>query len=236
MEVSTRKIAGYYRRRWHRDYVHHKLRLDPSFARLARLLDGNPLPLLDVGCGMGLLGFYLHECGFRGDYLGVDADETKVAEAQRIADTHPGHDRLTFMAGPAQQLPAFSGNVALLDVLHYLDAQDQQQLLHDCAARLAPGGMLAIRNVLRENNWRYRLTVMEEKFCHALRWMRTGAQYFPTRTDLKRPLQAAGLTVEVSPLWGRTPFNSYLLVARREPAAAETEREPPGSASYPDLR
>lgn len=229
MEVSTRKIASYYQRRWHRDYVHHKLRLDPSFARLAELLNGNPLPLLDVGCGMGLLGFYLHECGFRGEYLGVDADDAKIAEAQRIAEAHRGHDHLSFMVGPAQQLPAFSGNVALLDVLHYLNAQDQQQLLRDCTTRLAPGGVLVIRNVLRENNWRYRLTVAEEKFCHAMRWMRSGAKYFPTRGDLRGPLHAAGLTVQISPLWGRTPFNSYLLVARREPESGETEHQPPKS-------
>lgn len=226
MEVSTRKIASYYRRRWHRDYVHYKLRFDPSFARLAQLLDSNPLPLLDVGCGMGLLGFYLYECGFRGAYLGVDADDVKITEARRIAGELVGHDHLSFMVGTAQQLPAFSGNVALLDVLHYLNASDQQQLLRDCAARLAPGGMLVIRNVLRENNWRYRLTVAEEKFCHALRWMRTGAQYFPTRNDLQRPLHAAGLVVQTSPLWGRTPFNSYLLVARQPQTIGETEREP----------
>jgi hypothetical protein len=33
--------------------------------------------------------------------------------------------------------------------------------------------------------------------------------------EIRVPLAAAGLTVEIKPLWGRTPFNSYLVVARR---------------------
>lgn len=225
MDVPARKIASYYRRRFHREYVRHKLRLDPSFAKLGQLLHGNGLPVLDIGCGLGLLGFHLHECGFRGDYLGIDADEAKIAEAQRIVTEH-GHGHMTFITRTAQQLPAFSGNVVLLDVLHYLEADDQQQLLRDCATRLAPGGMLVIRNVLRENNWRYRATVVEEKFCHALRWMRSGAKYFPTRAEVQRPLHEARLTVDTSPLWGRTPFNSYLLVARAAPPDG-AERQPP---------
>ena len=50
---------------------------------------------------------------------------------------------------------------------------------------------------------------------HAIRWMPRGALHYPALEELRAPLAEAGLTVEVTPLWGGTPFNSYLVVARR---------------------
>lgn len=210
----ARRIGARYRRRWHRDYASSKLRFDPVFAATADLVAGSDEALLDIGCGLGLLGQYLRERGFRGHYLGVDFDAAKIDEAARAAQSvDPG---LAFEAGDARRgIPAFSGHVALLDVLHYLGQDDQQALLREVAARVAPGSMLVLRNVLRAPGWRFRLTVLEERFLYASRWMRTPARHFPERAEIETPLREAGLEVDVKPLWGDTPFNSFLIVARR---------------------
>jgi len=50
--------------------------------------------------------------------------------------------------------------------------------------------------------------------------IRGGAQHYPSTEELRPPLEAAGLAVSMGPLFGRTPFNSYLLVARRPRQAA----------------
>ena len=219
-ETDERAIAGRigarYGRRWHRHYAASKLRYDPAFTATARLLDGNEAPLLDIGCGLGLLGQYLRERGWRGDYLGVDFDAAKIEAARAAAQV--ADNGLRFETGDARGgLPASCGHVALLDVLHYLGKPQQQALLHEVAARVAPGALLVLRNVLREPGWRFRLTVLEERFLYASRWMRSPAVHYPTRSELEDTLREAGLTVDVSPLWGDTPFNSFLLVARRAP-------------------
>ena len=206
------RIAAHMRWPWHRDYARIKVRTDPAYAMVAALLGGNSEELLDIGCGLGLLGFYLREHGFRGAYLGVDFDAPKIAEAQRVARHY---DRLVFENGNANALPRFSGNVALLDVLHYLSFNEQQVLLHEAAARVAPGAVLIVRNVLRENHWRFHATVLEERILHAARWMRSPARHFPSRQDIEAPLRALDFNVDVQPLWGRTPFNSFMIVARR---------------------
>jgi len=79
--------------------------------------------------------------------------------------------------------------------------------------------VLVIRNVLRDDSWRYRLTVAEERFAAALGWMRFATGHFPRREDIESPLASLGFDVRVEPLWGATPFNSYLIVARRTPDA-----------------
>jgi len=215
------RIAARYRRRSHREYARGKLRFDPVYAAAAGLLEGSRTPLLDIGCGIGLLGFYLRERGFQGAYRGVDFDTGKVAEARRIV-TENGSD-LAFDDGDANALPPFSGHIALLDVLHYLGADDQQRLLREAAARVAPGALLIVRNVLREPGWRFRATVIEEYFLYAVRWMRSPALHFPTRAEIEAPLREAGFAVDVEPLWGNTPFNSFVIAARRAAPAEDAE-------------
>jgi 2-polyprenyl-3-methyl-5-hydroxy-6-metoxy-1,4-benzoquinol methylase len=210
------RIASRYARREHRAYVRGKLRWDPVYRAVGPLLAASSRPLLDVGCGLGLLGQYLRENGFRARYLGVDLDASKIGEAQIAA--RDGLD-LEFAAGSATALPEFRGDVALLDVLHYLRAGDQQLAIAEAAARVPPGGMIVVRNVVRDASWRFRLTVAQEHFSRALRWMRYPATHYPERDEIEATLRATGLSTAVQPLWGGTPFNSYLFVARRDGAA-----------------
>ena len=69
---------------------------------------------------------------------------------------------LTFATADAVALPKFSGAIVLLDVLHYLHREQQQQLLRSAATRIAAGAILIIRTALREPTWRYVATVCEE--------------------------------------------------------------------------
>ena len=212
-DVVIARIASRYRLRAHRSYVRGKLRWDPLFAAVAPLLAASTRPLLDIGCGLGLLGQYLREHGFRGEYHGLDIDARKIEEAHRAA--HGNGLALDFAAASAEALPAFRGDVALLDVLHYMPADMQRSVLRQAAARTADGGLLVIRNVLRDGSWRFRATVAEEKFSNLLGWMRSPVGHFPLQAEIEAPLRDLGMKTRVSPLWGRTPFNSYLIVARR---------------------
>lgn len=211
---GQRVIAARYLQRGERTYARGKLATDPLYAGVARMLAGAPrLPLLDVGCGLGLLGHYLHACRLLHGYLGIDHDERKIAVARAAALTLD--DALQLRCADVAELPDFRGHVALLDVLHYLPRARQPALLDRLATHLAPGGRLVIRNVLRARHWRFHATVLEERILHLTGWMRVGATWYPSADEIRAPLQAAGLTVSIAPLWGHTPFNSYLIVAQR---------------------
>ncbi|MDN5924850.1 MAG: class I SAM-dependent methyltransferase [Xanthomonadales bacterium] len=194
-------------------YVRGKLVIDPLYHAAQRVFADNPLPLMDIGCGMGLLGMYLAEQGQQRDYLGVDSDPRKIASASSIAATH--YPRMRFVHGDAGALPEFSGNVALLDALHYMPYELQARVIEAAAARVAPGGALMVRNCLRDRSWRYHATMFEEKILHWTGWMQVAGNQFPSREEIVEPLQRHGLQVEVSPLWGYLPYNSYMIVGRR---------------------
>lgn len=209
---AIERIAQRFARRSHAGYARGKLRHDPVFAAAATWIDGGTIPLLDIGCGLGLLGFYLRECGWHGTYHGLDFDAGKIAAAR---DAAAGLVQFRLDDQRAQSLPAFSGHVALLDVLHYLPRAEQAALLQEAAARVAPGALLIVRSVLRTPGWRFRLTQLEERFIHAIGWIASPALHFPTREEIDAPLQVAGLSAQVQPLWQGTPFNSFAIIARR---------------------
>ncbi len=208
MDRHTRqRIARLYQGSLQRGYVRGKLASDPVYAAVAARIDGTALPLLDIGCGIGLLGQYLHAQGHHQPYLGLDHDPRKILAGQRAVQRAGLDAMMRLQQADAAELPAQQGHVALLDVLHYLPAVRQPALLRDAARHLSPQGCLIIRNVLREANWRFHATRVEEFFLHASGWISGGAQ------ELREPLEQAGLEVRIEPLRGRTPFNSYLVVA-----------------------
>lgn len=215
MDRRTRhRIISLYDNHLQRCYIRSKLASDPVYAATTKLIAGSPLPLLDIGCGIGLLGQYLHARGHRQPYLGLDHDPRKIA-AGRIAVRRAGLDTVMGLRhADVADLPPMHGHVALLDVLHYLPAERQPTLLQAAIRHLAPQGCLIIRNVLHEPNWRFHATRIEEFFLRVSGWIPGGAQHYPTADELHAPLENAGLDVRIEPLRGCTPFNSYLIVAR----------------------
>jgi 2-polyprenyl-3-methyl-5-hydroxy-6-metoxy-1,4-benzoquinol methylase len=209
------KIAGFFNdSRWLRGYVRGKLRTDPAYRAVLEELQERPQPVLDIGCGLGLLSFYLREQGLQEPIMGVDCDAPKIKRATEIAARE--YSGLDFGVCDAREVSAQYGAVVILDVLHYLEDASQRRLLEDIADKVPEGGVVIIRNAPKDGSLRYRLTYLEELFVRAVGWIRGGGVInFPTKDAVAAPFRARGFSEEIRPLWGRTPFNSYLFVFRR---------------------
>lgn len=204
-------IAARYPGRWLQGYVRGKLRSDPAYAAALELLNGSSWPVLDVGCGIGLFACYLRENGCVLPVHGFDPDAPKIDRA-RSATARYGD--MKFEVGDATTHPGQRGNVVILDVLHYLTPEEQQTFLRRVADMIAPGACCVIRTTARDESWRFRVTVFEEFVLRAIGWMKAPARHFPTLAEIEAPFRERGFRSEIRPLWGRTPFNSYLLAFR----------------------
>lgn len=218
MTDAYARVADRFTSRFLRSYTRSKLRRDPVYAAVLERLRGSAAPLFDVGCGIGLLEFFLRENGFSNPVAGIDHDPRKVSEANRIAAFYSD---LQFRAGDARDAIPAGNSVALLDVLHYFSGDDQARILRNAAAAVPAGGMVIIRDAIRDGSLRYRVTVLQERFSRAVRWLRAERLNFPTQSQIRAPF--GGFVEEVVPMWGGTPFNNYLFVFRR-PAAGTTKR------------
>lgn len=218
---SPRRIArAFLPSRYHYFYAHGKLASDSIYGGVIDALGDARAPLLDLGCGIGLLAHYCAAHGRPLDYHGLDNDAGKIAIA-RVSVARAGLATARFSVCDLARedlddvLAAHRGSVTILDLLQYLPAEVQAQLLKRSAACLIPGARLVVRTGLADGGWRARVTRAADVFARVLRWMNTAPLRYPTRDGLAAQLDALGLRAEFRPLWGRTPFNNWLVIAER---------------------
>ena len=200
-------IASRYPRGFFRSYVRAKVASDPVYNAVFESLRGTTEPVIDVGCGVGILALYLRERGFTAPIAGIDHDAKKIEVAQRSAAV----DGVTFSVGDARAPLPVRGTVVLLDVLHYFTPEDQELILRNASRA---GGMIIIRDGIRDGSLRYKLTYVQEMLSRMGGWLKAERLNFPTRETMTGALDGE-FTVEERPMFGRSPFNNYLFVFRR---------------------
>lgn len=222
-EEAAQRVARHFHSRLLHQYVVRKLRNDPAYPAVYDAVGSSPAPLLDAGCGLGLLGFYLRERGFENPIIGFDRDLRKIRPGQQIAAAY--RDIELHAQDLRGALAEFSGNVALLDVLHYLAPADQKDLLERLAGRVAPGALFLLRDCPRDGGARYVTTLMAEKLAQLVSWNISVPLHFPTREAILNNFPPNEFEREVKPLWGAMPFNNHLFTFRRRPFAATAPLE-----------
>jgi len=202
--------------RWPHGWARGKLLRDPAYAAALPLLPDQGV-LLDVGCGEGYLiaaAIALHPALHA---IGIDHDSRRLRVAQRA---HAGERRAEFMHHDASRaaLPRAEA-IALLDVLHYLPDDAQDELLRSCCGALQVGGVLIIRDAEPGKRWRSGVTKLAERIARITGRHRGKGLYFRSLDHAAKTCTTAGLRTEISPCAAGTPFSNRLLIAR---AAQET--------------
>lgn len=226
MELAIRDIARQFLpRRPHYYYARIKLATDPLYDRVGDVLRATGEPLLDLGCGIGLLAHSLRAQGFAGSYRGVDIDARKIDSAQAAA-VRAGLERVSFeRIDLAAGFPTHRGSVALLDIVQFLPPSAQDVMLDAAIASLTPGALLVMRSGLHRSGWRLHFTRGIDRLARLTGWMNVGPQRYPTREDLQRRFDRHGLIASFEPLSGRMPFENWLICARRrQHAQAQGQR------------
>jgi 2-polyprenyl-3-methyl-5-hydroxy-6-metoxy-1,4-benzoquinol methylase len=188
--------------------------MDPLYHAVFQELDGSDLPLLDLGCGLGLLAFYLRARGLGVPIRGLDYDDRKIASAKQ-AETPPAWCEVEFSHHDARLgLPEHLGNVTILDILQFFTPDEQGVLLREAAERVAPGGKLVIRSGLKDESMRFKITVAGDLLAKLSFWMKAAPTHYPAAEDFMCILSPFGET-RITPLHGGTPFNNHLIVLQR---------------------
>jgi len=201
--------------RWTKGYIKSKLLTDPVFEAALEKLRDRSGTVVDLGCGLGLLAFWLRRHGNDQRVVGYEQSDWKVAAGMEAAR------RLEYLGIDLRRGNMLDADlsgadvVCAFDVLHYLEHAQQREFLKKLAGAARSGSLVVVRTGVRGSGWRSWLTVLEEVGTRVVGWIRGGAVNFPTIEQLETSFLEEGCSMQSRPLWGRTPFSSHWLVIER---------------------
>ena len=221
------------------EFVRGKLRYDPMYRAILR---SEILPqegrLIDIGCGRGILLALLDTARGLADSLPSGAGwrppsrrlhlagielQPKIAAAAEQALGRAAE--ITVASATDEALPPAQA-IFLLDVLHYLPAAEQEQLVERVATALAPGGVLVVREANADQGVSFFLTRVAERFCALARGHLRQHFHYRGVGEWLRLLAGCGLVVEEQPMSAGTPYANRLIEARKPETTDENDRLP----------
>ncbi|HKP65614.1 MAG TPA: class I SAM-dependent methyltransferase [Casimicrobiaceae bacterium] len=202
-----------------------KLTADPAFVHiLAHGLIPHGSRILDLGCGQGLLAALFETARHRPGawpakfspppdpvaYCGIDAHARDIERAT-CAVGGSAH----FVYGDIRREPLHAVDVViLLDVLHYLDYGEQDELLRRAQGALADDGVLLLRVGDASRGMRFRYTVAIDRLVMTMCRHRVDRLHCRPLAAWIAALVALDFDVTVTPMSRGTPFANVLLLAR----------------------
>jgi uncharacterized protein (DUF2062 family)/16S rRNA G1207 methylase RsmC len=193
-----------------RVYVALKLQTDPVLRCLAREPSGFGR-LLDAGSGRGQLALCLLELGKAETVFGFDWHTNKVTLAKMAARGDGQFVEADLRSAPWRR----ADTILLVDVLHYLSRQEQNNVLARALEHLAPGGRLYVREVDAERGWRSRLTRCFERLAKRVGVNRGLELSFRSTQEIVAELERHGASVKTMPAAQNTPLANVLIVAEK---------------------
>lgn len=210
-------------------FARGKLGSDPIFRNL---LSQGLIPvdarILDLGCGQAVFASWLlaarrlYERGqWPGDWpeapripqlRGIELMAGDVARANgALRGRHPG---VEIVQGDIRDAAFGRADiVTILDVLHYIDYPEQEQVLRRVGAALAPAGRLITRVGDADAGWPFHVSQLVDRCVTFVRGHRLPRMYCRPLTDWVALLERLGFRVRSQPMSEGTPFANIMLIA-----------------------
>lgn len=171
--------------------------------------------VLDLGCGFGLFSLFFAAAGRERALVGVDLDARRIAAAKASA-LRLGLENTRYECADAldweHEGEPFDA-IYMLDMIHHAPVERVRGFLERQVARLAPGGVLVIKEVSDRPAFKRWFTWLLDRLM--VGW-REPIRYWPEE-ELTELLRSLGLHVVRHRMKDVLPYPHVLYVARREP-------------------
>ncbi|HVY04745.1 MAG TPA: class I SAM-dependent methyltransferase [Burkholderiales bacterium] len=224
IDAASRPYLAAGRATYH--FVRGKLRHDPFFLELLRtrrIAEG--ARVLDLGCGHAIVASLLLAARAR-------FEAGQWPESWPIPPADPQLYGLDSARGPANcarmslgeratieisdvreaQFPS-ADLILIIDVLHYMNAGEQDRVLDKAVAALRPGGSLVLRIANPSAGWKFLAGRAADHFGYVIRGLPPPRHHHRQVDEWRSSLGARGLDARVEPLLGKASFANVLLQA-----------------------
>ncbi len=193
-----RKVALYARLRW---------RLCP-FEEIEKYVPKEG-PIIDIGCGYGLLANFLVLKSVKREVTGIDLSLERIKVAQKTTDNRK---KIQFKLMDALDLQLEKYNtVVMSDFLHHINFEAQEELLARCYQNLPTGSFLIIEEVDNRPLWKYWFAIMSDNILNI-----GERQFFRDHREFQKLLQRIGFLVKTKKVDEGIPLSDILFICKKE--------------------
>jgi SAM-dependent methyltransferase len=177
--------------------------------------------VLDLGCGHGLLAFALAITGRSREIVAVDHDAERIRLARSAMTRLEADVKLRFEVGDLTEVlgsfaPGSLSGVAMIDMLHYFDADTQRCLISGAERALRHHGVLAVREIDSSAGMRGVVNRFYERVATGTGFTRSSSAELSFRgaNEWRALLEGAGFLVDSQPCG--LPFLADVLFVGRK--------------------
>jgi len=174
--------------------------------------------VLEVGCGHGLLSLYLALSSPGRHVEGIDIDQHKIVLAnQAAAHLRPGEATVSFaVVEPGEMPDGPFDTIVVNDVLYLMPEHLRRSVLDACTERLAPDGVLLVKEVDISPRWKFRIAHAQEVVAtRVLKFTQGSDLEIAPMQDFADQLTILGLDARLERVDRGYPHPHTLLIARR---------------------
>jgi uncharacterized protein len=170
-------------------YCRIKVKLEGNYESFESYLPKNG-KIYDVGCGYGFLSLMLGFMSKNRDIIGVDYDDEKINIASNCISVN---NKTKFIHADVTQFEFTEADAFVInDVLHYLQPEQQVNLIKQCINKLNKNGVMIVRDADADKKKRHVGTKYTEFFSTNSGFNKTkeGGLHFTSADLIKRTLES----------------------------------------------
>jgi 2-polyprenyl-3-methyl-5-hydroxy-6-metoxy-1,4-benzoquinol methylase len=170
--------------------------------------------IMDIGCGFGLFSHYYALLSPDRRFTCLDISKTRIQTALEVSRKLNLSEHITYYAAPAEHLSEVPGvfqAVYMLDIIHHLRKDSYKVLLHTIYDKLAPHGILILKDIATKPKWKVCFTWLLDMLMNP----KSPPHYISIRT-LRDQLEQTGFDVKIHELRDILPYPHVLYVCRKD--------------------
>jgi len=159
--------------------------------------------ILDLGCGAGIFANILYIGSKQRHVLGVDFSAKRIETAIQMSKDN---SQLKFVTGDVNDVKIGDHEIiTLIDLLHHMPYEEQEDLLKRVHAKLNIGNVLIVKDLEKQPYWKYIFHYIQDSISY-----KGSKLYFRSSADMERILTETGFDVETISLSAAYPHPHVL--------------------------